>query len=400
MTKTSKSRGRPRPDVLHVLAGARPEELNPESLAGLPRQSKDLARILSAAPSRRSDGPRESTVWKWRAIAMTVALTAIVASTVIVIDHTGQTNGPAHEKARLNPSTAAVADARFLLLSAANSAQAAPSAGTYWRTDTRSGTVEIAQTAGRLFAITRTSSAQWSVGVSSGAESLLVSGLDAATRPRTEEDAALWRSEGAPATVKSAEPLTGGDALRSITMGTRRPMVTRTNVGDKVYALGARNLSYSELRELPSETGALLHRLEDLRPDRPSSESGRSAWLLRVAADLIMMPVKSGVRAAAYRLMADLPGVEMRTDVEDPLGRKGVSVSFPALSHTFLGDVRQRLVVDPASGELLADQSLLMKPSAKAQEVGLKTGVTVNYSATTRMTWSAEQVAEPQDARR
>ncbi|MFG3323575.1 CU044_5270 family protein [Streptomyces sp. NPDC048171] len=389
MTNIDKLEDR-RLDALRLLADARPDELDPERLGGLPRQNNDLAVILAEAPTCRPHAPTPPLARGWKVVGTAIALGVITASAVVAVEHSEPAKSPPLRQSRPQPSPATVTDARVLLLSAADQAAAAPSAGKYWRTDTRSETVEIAEAAGSLFAVTRTSSAQWSVGVDSQAHSLLVTGLDSMTRPRTDADAAVWRSAGAPASVKSAEPLGGGDAWRSITMGVRQPTVMRTNIGDKIYALGARNLTYAELRGLSSDKDTLLRLLKGLHPGA-ESERHRSASLLRATADLVAMPVTSKVRAAAYRLMADLPGVQVRTGARDPLGRPGVSVMSPLVSQTFLGGVRQRLVVDPASGELLADQTLLVEPSVKAQRVGLKKGMTVNYSVTERMSWSAER---------
>ncbi|WP_327419947.1 hypothetical protein OG612_41265 [Streptomyces sp. NBC_01527] len=97
-----------------------------------------------------------------------------------------------------------------------------------------------------------------------------------------------------------------------------------------------------------------LERLYAQDSGAETSTSGRSAWMLRQAADLITMPVKPGVRAAAYRVMADLPGVRVVGRVTDPLGRKGVGVEFPDTYRTPLGSTRQRLVVDPSTGAMLS----------------------------------------------
>jgi hypothetical protein len=116
------------------------------------------------------------------------------------------------------------------------------------------------------------------------------------------------------------------------------------------------------------------------------------------AADLITMPVKPAVRAAAYRVMAEQPGVRVLGRVTDPLGRKGVGVAFPGTHGTPLGSVEQRLVVDPSTGEMLCEQLVLVEPSARAREAGLDAGTTVNYTVTTRMSWGENQIKVPKNA--
>ncbi|MEH0634454.1 hypothetical protein QBA35_13970 [Streptomyces bottropensis] len=84
----------------------------------------------------------------------------------------------------------------------------------------------------------------------------------------------------------------------------------------------------------------------------------------------------------------------------DPLGREGVGIAFPGTHATPLGSVEQRVVVDPATGELLAEQLVLVEPSARARAAGLDAGTTVNYTATTRMGWGENQIKVPANARR
>ncbi|TWD17611.1 hypothetical protein FB570_111224 [Streptomyces sp. T12] len=397
---TSSTSGRP--DVLQILADARPDELDPTRFADSPRQREDLARILANIPAHRiAPLPAARSWWSRRRFGTVAALTAVTASVVVVAGPDWR-NQPDDGRARPHSSTALMPDARLLLLSAATKAETSPSEGTYWQTDSQSAAVEVVGEAGHLFAVRTASSSRWSVGVREASKSLRVNGLNFVTEPLTAADHARWREAGSPGTVFSAASPLGDEVKFALTMGTRRPTVTRTDFGDKIYALGPHNVSYRELRDLPATKSELRQLLERLHAedDGAHSAADRSAWLLRVAADLVTMPVKPGVRAAAYRLMADLPGVQVDTGVTDPLGRVGVGVTFPGTSPTPLGGVRQQLVVDPSSGELLAEQTLLIEPSAKARGAGLKAGTAVNYSAMTRMTWSEEQIALPRSARR
>ncbi|WP_420037485.1 CU044_5270 family protein [Streptomyces sp. cg28] len=388
-----------RPDALRALAAARPDELDPARLAGSARQREDLARILSEVPDRAAPSPRGRLVLK--PLGAVAALTAVAATAVVVTSLDGPSSPAGRPEAGPRSSTTAVTDARLVLLSAATKAEAAPSEGTYWQTDTRSEVVDVVGKAGRLFAVHDVSSSQWSVGVRKGTDSLLVSGIDSTVEPRTAADKARWRDAGSPGTVEATISSADDGPKRAYKLGTGHPTVARTALGDKIYALGPRNVTYKDLRRLPTDTAALRRMLERLYARDGAAEQGteRSAWLLRVAADLVTMPVEPGVRAAAYRVMADLPGVRMTDNVSDPLGRKGVAVTFPGTNRTPLGSVRERLVVDPSTGELLADETLLAEPSARAREAGLKAGTAVNYSATTKATWTEDQIAVPGNAR-
>ncbi|WP_406309232.1 CU044_5270 family protein [Streptomyces sp. NBC_00623] len=400
-----------RPDVMQVLAGARPDELDPSRLADSPRQREDLARILDGAPASRatrSQVPRRLR-GGIRPLGAATALAAVAASVVVVstFDHQEPSGRPdAHPQSSTataksgSPAPDFHVDGRLELLSAAKKAETSATGGTYWQTTTRSENVEVSGEEGGLFAVRTTSTEQWSVGVRAGAQSLMISGLDSVTEPRTKADEARWRAAGSPHTVKiKVKTMTGTNTL-GLTMGTRPPMVMRTNIDDKIYALGSRNVTYQDLGELPSKSGELRTYLERLYAADSGAETGagRTAWVLRQAANLITMPVKPAVRAAAYRVMADLPGVKVRGRVSDPLGREGVGVVFPGTARTSLGITEQRLVVDPSTGAMLSEQQVLVEPSARAREAGLDAGTTLNYQATSRMSWGEHQITVPKNA--
>ncbi|WP_033325684.1 CU044_5270 family protein [Streptomyces yerevanensis] len=407
-----------RPDVMKVLAGARPDELDPSRLAGSLRQREDLARILAGATDSRAARFRVPGRLRGgiRPLGTVVALTAVAASAVVVStldrDPFGVSPGapPQTSSTAAEPGSSASdgqgdvrVDGRLELLSVAKKAETPTAEGTYWQTTTRSEDVNVVGAAGgkgQLFAVRDTSTAQWSVGVRPGTRSLMVSGLDAVIAPRTKEDEARWRAAGSPETMEAE--VTGNEAGGTLgyTMGTRPPMVMRTDADDKIYALGPHNVSYQDLRELPSDSGELRRQLEKLHGEDSGAEAGvgRTAYVLRQAANLITMPVKPAVRAAAYRVMAEMPGVRGLGSVSDPLGRKGAGFTFPGTSRTPLGSVEQRLVVDPSTGAMLSEQLVLVEPSAKAQKAGLDAGTTVNYTATTRMSWGESQITVPKNA--
>ncbi|MBE8478384.1 CU044_5270 family protein [Streptomyces justiciae] len=394
-----------RPDVLRVLADARPDELDPARLTDLARQRQDLGRIVSEPANTRA-ARRSPRVRPLGA----VALVAVAASVVVSVG-TFDRQGPA-ERSAASPQASVGAqspsaapdlrlDGRIQLLSAARKAEASPAAGTYWQTTTLGQYVDVAEVSGRLFAVRSSSTEAWSVGVRPGTKSLMVSDLDSRTEPRTAADKATWQAVGSPRTVRIEVGQPANTHALALKMGAGRPTVMRTDVGGKIYAVGPDNVSYKDLQALPTTSDGLRRHLEGLYARGNGTEgaaSDRSAWVLRQAGNLVTMPVKPGVRAAAYRLMADLPGVRVVGHVTDPLGREGVGVEFPGAYRTPLGTTRQRLVIDPSTGDMLSDELLLTEPSARAQGAGLKAGTVVNYQATSRMGWSERQITVPKNA--
>jgi hypothetical protein len=76
-------------------------------------------------------------------------------------------------------------------------------------------------------------------------------------------------------------------------------------------------------------------------------------------------PLTPRTRAAAYRMLADLPGIRSIGRVTDPLGRPGVAVARTEHDQGF-GTVERQLVFDPETSAFLASQMILRAPAAGA----------------------------------
>ncbi|MER8155513.1 CU044_5270 family protein [Streptomyces sp. NPDC094472] len=386
---------RKRHDVMKTLADARPPELDPDHLAGSVRARRDLETILAGraeAPELRRS-PRMFT-WRW---ALPVAATAAAAGVLVATLPQGGSDaggsrasaGPTADGARHIP-----ANGRLALQHVADRLDRTVDEGTYWQVTTRSGWIGVVDASGETFAVSSSEKQQRSFGVRPGTESLNVMGLDATTKPRTKRDAARWRAAGSPKDLTLADTGSGGRlGLRIETGSGKRPMVDQINSGDRIAALGARNVTYEDLRKLPGDSAKLKEELADLyREDGGSEVRGRTEWMWRQAAGLIGLPVKAEVRAAAYRVIAGLPGIRALGEVTDPLGREGVGFALPASDRPGYGTGHSELIVDPVTGALLSEQEVLTEPDAKAAEAGLTSGTVVNYTATVRSEWTDRQL--------
>ncbi|MER6140409.1 CU044_5270 family protein [Streptomyces sparsogenes] len=399
---------RKRPDVMKTLADARPRELDPDHLAGSERARHDLIAILAgAAPeapgaSRSARSVRPFT-WRW---ALPVAATAAVAGVLVAtLPQDGSDTRDAHGSgATGGPTTGSprhtAENGRVALLNVAARVDGAADEGTYWQTATRSAWVGVVDHSGSLFAVVSSETQRWSFGVRPGTRSLWVSGIDATTRPRTERDKARWRAAGSPEELTLADSGKGGRlGLRMEMGGRKRPTVDRINSGDRIAALGPHNVTYADLRKLPGDSARLEKVLADLYEEDGGSEiRGRTEWMWRQAANLINLPVRAEVRAAAYRVIAGLPGIRSLGEVTDPLGRKGVGFALPATDRPDYGTARSELIVDPATGALLSDREVLTEPNAKAAEAGLTAGTVVNYTATVTSEWTDRQLETPEQS--
>lgn len=84
------------------------------------------------------------------------------------------------------------------------------------------------------------------------------------------------------------------------------------------------------------------------------------------------MPVSGPVRAAAFRVLADLPGTQLVPTATDALGRRGTAVTHTD-APTSQGAVLQSwLIIDPRTSTALAQESHVAK--AGGQQAGLAPG--------------------------
>jgi hypothetical protein len=124
--------------------------------------------------------------------------------------------------------------------------------------------------------------------------------------------------------------------------------------------------------------------LQQFPPFKPGT-AAESRLIFAVCLDLLDRdPVTPQVRAAAFRVIATLPGIRLQGRVTDPLGRTGYGVTMPGayrLEGPPPGDSHQlRVAIDPATGALLATESVstklpagIARPSASGAAPGTTT---------------------------
>jgi hypothetical protein len=115
------------------------------------------------------------------------------------------------------------------------------------------------------------------------------------------------------------------------------------------FNIEGRDMSLDQLTQLPTDPAALKAFLlapysADYQREHPADFVSR---LFGEAFDLTTDPVSPDVRAAAYRLIADMPGVESLGTVHDSNGRVGEAVAIGT------GNDRSTLIIDPTSGSVL-----------------------------------------------
>lgn len=171
-------------------------------------------------------------------------------------------------------------------------------------------------------------------------------------RPAREADWAAWKRDGKPHKWNRGPSDTAGGGDHIVTWAPRKPTLYRSGWGGFIEYVS--DFSYEELRQLPGQPEQLKQALLDLR-DRAEYQAGPDRWLFEFTIDLwARVPVSPDVRAAAFRVLADLPDVRNLGPTEDPLGRKGIAleVRVPVGDTTMTTEV----IVDQDAGEVLARQ--------------------------------------------
>ena len=351
------------PNVLDLLAKARPARLDPPPNGG-EHTAQAVAGIVANASAAEGDA---AVGWLRRPARQRVALlgalgvAAVAAVTAVAVAVAGSgaapRNAPDAAPDVASPAMQAPMDASRLLLVAAERSEETPSSsGRYLNIQTESGSavpVEAADGTYTMFA--KSGGHYWLARSSADSSWAIAQSLGAA--PATPSDEAAWRRNGSPAVIRVTEP---------------KPFDLRIAPG-KVYgntvdaahlfALGDRNVSQAELDALPTDPAglrsALLSRSDGGGGDMPTD---RDQWLFTVAASLVIeLPVSNEVRAAAYRMLATLPGVRELGVVHDMHGRPGQAVAFQQDSGGN-GRFEVRLIIDPDTGQALGREMRAVEP--------------------------------------
>ncbi|WP_264349479.1 hypothetical protein [Streptomyces milbemycinicus] len=113
----------------------------------------------------------------------------------------------------------------------------------------------------------------------------------------------------------------------------------------RAYAVGDRTLGWNQLDKLPTDPKALASLLPT-----PNSADGKAKSTFDNATALLgESPARPELRAALYRVLAGLPGVEVAGPAKDATGRTGTALEWTTDSGTL------RLIINPKTGDLLEE---------------------------------------------
>ena len=356
--------------VMKALADARPAHLDPPATPPLPFP---LTGATTAAPRPRR---RRAT-----ALIPAAGLAAAAAAVVAVV-----ANGSAPTPGRPAPTAEAarpLTASQILLAAAERSDRDAAGTGRYLVVRTENGSVLTVRSGTSTYRmIDRNSSEIW-LSRTGGPTRTIVQ--DLGMTPPTPADAAAWRAAGSPGQVLVGKPLPTGE------LGPAHPVSTTggprqvSTTDGSIYAIGAATASVRDLERLPADPaalrGALLERFDGGGGDLPTD---RGQWLLAVTSSLITdIPVSGPVRAAAFRLIATLPGVRSLGVVPDRRGRTGQGFAYTAVSAGG-GTIERRFVIDAATGRALGEETRVLRPAGTT--AGFAPGSLLGYSVVLQQT--------------
>lgn len=370
-------------DVLRHLTEARPEHLDPGAPVPNGIREKELTTAMAEQREQTTQAPRKARRALRPLLGVGLIAAAGVTAAAVVVATTG-TDGKSVDKTT-------TLSARTVLLSAAESSLKTPTAGgAYWYVESVGGNVSQVGTKMKYLVADRSRHQMWTARSPKGTSRFVDQGLGAG--PLGAADKAAWVQDGSPTSwqVTVSDPKAnnkkGADRL-VLSSAARKPYGGPSNVGDKVFDLAGKNVTVAQLQALPGDRDGLQKRLlqgyAGHGTESGSDPMARDPWLFQVTAGLLEdMPVKPAVRAAAYKILAGLKGVRALGQVTDQQGRKGQGIGLSA--NYGAGMVERQIIVDPATGMLLTDQTVAVQP----------TGANSWAKPGTLLYWSSTQVAK------
>ncbi|WP_157570467.1 CU044_5270 family protein [Microtetraspora malaysiensis] len=327
-----------KPDPTHLLALARPASLDRGS-----RISADdmLAMTTTEAPEELTCRPSRQRRPLVTALRFTAVATAVAVATTVLVRSTDSEVAP-------SPPTLA----RAVLLAAADRIETAnPATGRYWHATGQSfavgawGQSPVGKEPEMIRYRVACTHETWMARSERDASWLVVTAQSG--EPLTRVDEAAWRRQGAyrlGACEGPAVPSVGG-ALPAPPFATR--LDDKHNPEVSYPQVGATHVTTEEVMSLPTDPAKLEEVLQAWNR-RGGYRSTEESLFSQATTILSQLPTTPKLRAALYRVLANLQSVENTGTIKDPLGRVGAGIELS-------GSGRQ-IIIDQTSGGLLAVQ--------------------------------------------
>jgi hypothetical protein len=334
-----------RHDVMRLLADARPDRLDPHP-DGMPDPGTITAHPRPTTRDRTRNRTRRRLVL---AGALPVAA-ALVAGTLVLTNNNGQTNNGQANGAQVNdPRTAGEL---MLVAAERTTTQSTTTDGRYQVIASEHG--ERKEFPGTTYAVmTRNAIERWRA--TDPADPSVEVHQYLGARPASPADEAAWRAAGAPDRW-TEEPPAGMKAVEhTVAAGPRRVYPLRGGAERERLLLAGQPVTDAELAALPTDPAALRAQLLAKLRAAENTENENYALFYAGRSLLADLPVSAAVRAATYRMLADVPGIDLLGRVTDQGGRSGLAVAYTRRNDSGWGQIR--LIVDPTTGTVLAQES-------------------------------------------
>ncbi|MFF3669471.1 CU044_5270 family protein [Microtetraspora malaysiensis] len=328
-----------KPDPAHLLAMARPASLDRGS-----RVSADdmLAMATTEAPEELTRRPSRRRRPLVTALRFTAVATAVAVTTTVLVQSTDS---------EVAPSTPTLA--RTVLLAAADRIETAnPATGRYWHTTGQSfavgafGQAPVGKVPEDVRYRVACTHETWIARSERDPSWLVVTAQSG--EPLTRADEAAWRRQGAyrlGACEGAAGPSVGGvlpaPPFASRLDDKRHPEVSYPMVG-------ATHVTTEEVMSLPTDPAKLKEVLQAWTRRAGYVPPTEQSLFFQAASILSGLPTTPKLRAALYRVLANLQSAKNIGTIKDPLGRAGAGIEAS-------GEAIQ-IIIDQTSGELLAVQ--------------------------------------------
>jgi len=328
-------------ELIREILGAPP----PAPRATTAARNRLTSAIAAAAPARRSR--------RW----VLAAAGAAAAATAVALLPTKPGTAP--------PAPPQPLSARDVLLAAAHQAATATETGRYWHVQKIgvTGPLRVGTAPDQYDIVDRTVDEQWIA--RDPAEASWAGRRELGSRPRTDADREAWRRAGSPAQWVLPGDTAAGSTRRSTTAG-RAELLP---LDPSSYLLDLGGFDRAQVAALPTDPDLLrelfTRRISTSR-EAPGPDGLSSRLLGAMTQLLVDVPAPPAVRAAAFTVLAGIPGMRSTGEVRDAEGRAGIGVE---LARTFSeGTETRRLVVDPATHLLLATDYSAMSGARSIKE--------------------------------
>jgi hypothetical protein len=155
--------------------------------------------------------------------------------------------------------------------------------------------------------------------------------------------------------VISKEPEFLSRAQRAAWVAAGSPRLSSEHVSDNRIEGGNRFL---DITDLPTEPKALRALIEARKAPQFVHPPGEAETFTLIGDLLRETYLPPAFRAALYRVTAELPGVELLGEVEDPVGRTGIGIAYDGASE----GTRSELIFDPDTSALLGERQVVVGP--------------------------------------